>query len=347
MVIVRPVRLEDLDGLTALAHQATHGLTSLPKDARILKKRILESLFSFQKPVEEPGGELYVFVMEDRVGGRIIGTSCIAAKVGGFQPFYTYRIDVSIHESKTYGIRKEIPTLRLVTEHDGPSEIGGLLLSPEFRKHGNGRLLSLFRFLFMAEHPERFESVVIAEMRGVLDADGNSAFWEALGRHFFDMDYPSADFLSAMDKRFIADLMPTSPIYIPLLPEPAQQVIGRVHEQTRPALRLLQDEGFKYMEVVDIFEAGPVMQCRVDDIRVIRESRKAVVAEVRLGPDEPRSHIVCTQQGQFRCFIGAVAGDENAGARVRLREDLGDVLRVGDTIRFAPLRSQDQPSAES
>jgi len=338
MVIIRPVKLEDHDGLVALAHQETFGLTSLPKDARLLRTRILESLYAFHKPVQKPGGELYVFVMEDLAIGRVIGTSCIISKVGGFQPFYTYRIDVSIHDSQTLGIRKEIPTLHLVKEHCGPSEIGGLLLAPEYRRHGNGRLLSLFRFLFMAEHPERFESVVIAEMRGVLDATGNSAFWDALGRHFFDMDYPSADLLSAMDKKFIADLMPTSPIFIPLLPKTAQQVIGEVHEQTKPALKLLLNEGFQYTQMVDIFEAGPVIQCSVEDIRIVRESRKAMVTEIQYLPGERPSHIVCTLGEEFLCFMGGVRIDENAGAHVTLEQTECVDLHIGDTIRFAPLR---------
>jgi arginine N-succinyltransferase len=338
MVIIRPVKLEDLDDLVALAHQETFGLTSLPKDARLLGTRILESLFSFHKPVQKPGGELYVFVMADLATGRVIGTSCIISKVGGFQPFYTYRIDVSVHDSQTLDIHKEVPTLRLVKEHSGPSEIGGLLLAPEYRRHGNGRLLSLFRFLFMAEHPERFEPVVIAEMRGVLDATGNSAFWDALGRHFFEMDYPSADLLSAMDKKFIADLMPTSPIYIPLLPKTAQQVIGEVHERTKPALKLLLNEGFQYTQMVDIFEAGPVIRCRVEDIRIVRESRKATVTEIQYLPGEYPSHIVCNLGEEFLCFKGGVRIDENAGAHVTVEETEGVDLHIGDTIRFAPLR---------
>ncbi|MDQ7781451.1 MAG: arginine N-succinyltransferase [Desulfomonilaceae bacterium] len=341
MVIIRPVKPADLDDLVALAHQETYGLTSLPRDARLLRTRILESLYAFQKLVQKPGGELYMFVMEDLTTGHVIGTSCIISKVGGFQPFYSYRIDVSVHESKTLGIRKEIPTLHLINEHSGPSEIGGLLLAPEYRKHGNGRLLSLFRFLFMAEYPERVEPVVIAEMRGVLDPKGNSAFWDALGRHFFDMDYPSADLLSAMDKKFIADLMPTSAIYIPLLPKEAQQVIGEVHEQTRPALRLLQEEGFQYTKMVDIFEAGPVVQCRVEDIRTVRESRKATVAEIRDLGDEKPSHIVCTLGEEFRCFMGGVTIDEDGNAHATFREVERVDLQPGDTIRFAPLRPSD------
>lgn len=137
MVIIRPVKPTDLDDLVALTHQETYGLTSLPRDARLLRTRILESLFAFQKLVQKPGGELYMFVMEDLTTGHVIGTSCIISKVGGFQPFYSYRIDVSVHESKTLGIRKEVPTLHLIKEHSGPSEIGGLLLAPEYRRHGN------------------------------------------------------------------------------------------------------------------------------------------------------------------------------------------------------------------
>lgn len=338
MVIVRPVNMDDLDDLVDLANQETFGLTSLPKDSRLLRTRILESLYSFQKPVEKPGGELYMFVMEDLHTGIVIGTSCIVSKIGGFQPSYTYKIDVTVHESKTLHIRKEIPTLHLVQEHDGPSEIGGLLLAPEYRKHGNGRLLSLFRFLFMAEYRNRFEPVVIAEMRGVLDGNGNSTFWEAVGQHFFDMDFPSADLLSAMDKKFIADLMPTSPIYIPLLPKSAQEVIGKVHEQTRPALQLLQMEGFQFIDMVDIFEAGPVIRCRIDDIRIVRESRKATVEGIAdLGEDYPL-HIVSVPGEEFRSFMGTVTMEGNAGAHVALPDRAALGLQVGETIRFAPLR---------
>lgn len=347
MVIVRPVKLDDLDDLVDLANQETFGLTSLPKDARLLRTRILESLYSFQKPVEKPGGELYLFVMEDRDTKRVIGTSCIVSKVGGFQPFYTYGIQVTVHESNTLGIRKEIPTLHLEKDHSGPSEIGGLLLSPEYRKHGNGRLLSLFRFLFMAEYPERFEPTVIAEMRGVLDAAGNSAFWDALGRYFFDMDYPSADLLSAMDKKFIADLMPTCPIYIPLLPESAQAVIGKIHQQTKPAMKLLQDEGFKYIDRVDIFEAGPVIRCNVTDIRIVQESRKALVAGISNQPVKHHTHIVAALGDDFSAFMGSVTIDQDAGALVNVSGTDAMDLHTGDEIRFAPLRPSKSPKEKS
>lgn len=338
MVVVRPVRMDDLDPLVDLTFRETFGLTSLPRDRNLLARRIRESIHSLGKEVERPGGELYVFVMEDAESGKVIGTSCLVAKVGGFQPFYTYRIETSVHESKALGIRKEIPILRLIKEHSGPSEIGGLLLDPEYRRHGNGRLLSLFRFLFISAHPERFETTVIAEMRGVLDSSGTSPFWEAVGRHFFDMDYPAADLLSALDKRFIADLMPTCPLYIPLLPESAQNVIGKVHEQTRPALKLLQDEGFEYTGMVDIFEAGPVVSCPVDRIRIVEENRTAVVSEIASDGPEQAAHIVTAELEEFRACQGTVERRDDGS--VRVPEEVARTLKltIGDSIRFAPLR---------
>lgn len=339
MVVVRPARIEDVAPLLALTHKETFGLTSLPREERILRKRVRESLHSFQLEVESPGGELYVFVMEDMKTGTVIGTSSIVSKVGGFQPFYTYKIETSVHECPSLGIRKEIPILRLVTEFSGPSEIGGLLLDPAHRKHGNGRLLSLFRFLFMSQYPERFEPNVIAEMRGVLDSQGNSPFWDAVGRHFFDMDYPTADLLSALDKRFIADLMPTCPIYVPLLPPEAQEVIGKVHEQTIPALKMLEEEGFRFVDMVDIFEAGPVVSCPLERVRIVQESRVAAVSKIeKASPEVVPFHIVAASKDEFRACKGTARMNGDGG--VVIDEDVARALNVqpGDQVRFAPLQ---------
>jgi arginine N-succinyltransferase len=338
MVIVRPVKLEDLDRLVELANQASFGLTSLPKDKDLLRRRIIESQHSFQKTAEKPGGELYFFVMEDLDTGLVVGTAIIVSKVGGFEPFYAYKIETCVHQSEMLHIRKEIQTLNLVAEHSGPSEIGGLFLVQEYRKHGYGRLLSLFRFLFMAEHPARFEPYVIAEMRGVVEPDGHSAFWEAIGRHFFEIDYTKADLLSAMDKRFIADLMPRCPIYVPLLPKEARDVIGKVHEKTKPALKMLQDEGFEITDMVDIFEAGPLVHCRLDNIRIVKESRHTQVEEVTSESIESEPCIITNAGSEFRACIANVADVSGGGARIRV--ETAEALRVsiGDEIRFGPLR---------
>lgn len=342
MLVIRPVEIKDLDRLYEMANLAGFGLTSLPKDKRILHSRIVESIHSFSKPAEKPGGELYIFVLEDREKGIVAGTANIVSKVGGFEPFYAYKVETCVHHSMMLNIRKEIQTLTLMAEHSGPAEIGGIFLAPEYRKHGAGRLLSLFRFLFMFLDPKRFEPLVIAEMRGVVDDAGRSPFWEALGRHFFDMDYSKADLLSVADKRFIADLLPTCPIYVPLLPPEAREVIGEVHEQAKPALRMLEQEGFGYSGMVDIFEAGPIVACPLDRIRTVRESRVTTVDQIT--NEEPSSvpFIVACTRKDFRACLGAAEEGPSGGIRISVR--VADALGVtlGDRVIMSPLHPASQ-----
>ena len=337
MIIIRPVKLADLDTLLGLASDAGYGLTTLPHDRELLRKKILKSERSFRDMGDGPAGEAFLFVAEDLTTHRVVGTSGIVSKVGGFQPFYAYRLESSIHQSEILGVHKEIQTLHLVAEHNGPSEIGSLFLAPDFRRDANGRVLCLARFLFMAEYAACFDPVVVAELRGVIDKAGRSPFWDALGRHFFDVELPRADYLTMVDKRFIADLMPRHPIYIPLLPIEAQKVIGEVHEQTRPALKLLEGEGFRFARMVDIFDAGPVVTCRLQEIRATRESREAIVTEVVESDMDSPAFLIATLRPEFRACAGRLNLANGVGVPPEIVAALG--VAVGDRIRFVPLKS--------
>jgi arginine N-succinyltransferase len=320
----------------------------LPRDAELLEERIAESLASFDRTSRRPKGETYLFVMEDSEAAKIVGTCGIVSKVGGFEPFYAYKIESERFRSEMLNVDKQVQTLHLVMDHNGPCEIGSLFLSPECRKNGSGRLLSLSRFVFMAMHRQRFDPMVIAEMRGVIDDRGQSAFWDAVGKHFFEIDFPKADYLSMVNKKFIADLMPKHPIYTAILPPAAQAVIGAVHDDTRPALRMLQDEGFVLSGMVDIFEAGPVVQCARDAIRTVRQCATAEVAEIVDEADAPRParggasrHVIAAAGKAFRACGGEV---EAAGAgAVRISGPTARALgvRVGDKVAYAALRPAD------
>lgn len=337
MIIIRPVKLADLDTLLGLASDAGYGLTTLPHDRELLRKKILKSERSFRDMGDGPAGEAFLFVAEDLTTHRVVGTSGIVSKVGGFQPFYAYRLESSIHQSEILGVHKEIQTLHLVAEHNGPSEIGSLFLAPDFRRDANGRVLCLARFLFMAEYAACFDPVVVAELRGVIDKAGRSPFWDALGRHFFDVELPRADYLTMVDKRFIADLMPRHPIYIPLLPIEAQKVIGEVHEQTRPALKLLEGEGFRFARMVDIFDAGPVVTCRLQEIRATRESREAIVTEVVESDMDSPVFLIATFRPEFRACAGRLNLVNGVGVPPEIVAALG--VAVGGRIRFVLLKS--------
>jgi arginine N-succinyltransferase len=340
MLVIRPVREEDLADILALAELTAFGLTTLPRDADWLAGRVRDSEEGFRRLADErPRGEAYLFVMEETATGRVVGTAGIVSKVGGFEPFYAYRIETSVHESKMLGIRKEIQTLHLEKEHDGPCEIGSMFLHPDHRARGAGRTLSLARFLFVAEHPWSFDETVIAEMRGVIDDAGKSPFWDAIGCHFFAIDYPKADYLSLLNKRFIADLMPQHPIYIPLLPPAAQAVIGRVHPQTEPALAILRSEGFEAAGMVDIFEAGPIVSCPRDELRLVRESERATLVELTETPAAGGEFVAGTSGAGFRACLTSL---ERRGEGVALPREVARALGVGlgDTIRFGRLRGE-------
>jgi arginine N-succinyltransferase len=348
MVIIRPVTLDDLDQLLELAKLTGYGLTTLPKDRELLRRRIRASRHGFDSIDDlSPRGEPYLFVMEDLRTGSVVGTSGVVAKVGGFEPFYAYKVETSIIESKMLNVRKEIKTLHLVLEHNGPCEIGSLFLRPEYRGGGNGRLLSLARFLFMAEHHQHFDPMVIAEMRGVLDEQGRSAFWDALGRQFFEIDYPTADYLSMVNKRFIADLMPRHPIYVALLPAEAQAVIGQVHQQTKPALKILEDEGFQFNGMVDIFEAGPMVSSPLDEIRSVKQSVRADIVDVTDEMLNAPEHVISTTSREMRACRGPVEVVAEGGVRLNGPTALALGVKVGQSVRYLLLRSEGkkEPSA--
>ena len=339
MQVIRPIADSDLDTLVELAGATTFGLTTLRMDRDQLAHRISDSLHAFETLAGQPRGESYLFVLEDTDSGSVIGTSAIVSKVGGFEPFYAYQIESSVHASELLNVRKQVPTLHLVAEHNGPCEIGSLFLSPDHRGGGRGRLLSLSRFLFMADHREYFDPQVIAEMRGVIDEHGHSPFWEAIGRHFFEIEFPYADYLSIVNKRFIADLMPKHPIYIPLLPADAQAVIGQVHEKTAPARKLLESEAFAYRRMVDIFEAGPVLACDRDDIRTIKESDCGEIEAVVDEPIDSPTYLISNRLRDFRACQGPAAVTDQGG--VQLTKEVADALGVGagDSVRYVAARA--------
>lgn len=342
MVLIRPVAMDDLDGLVRLAELAGAGLTTLPRDRDLLRKRILKSQRGMENIPDRPGGEHYVFVMADPDSGRVVGASGIVSKVGGFEPFYAYRLDSQTIDSELLNVHKKIQLLRLVREHDGPAEVGSLFLDPDYRKQDYGRFLQLVRFLFVAEHPEAFSPTIVSELRGVIDPSGRSPFWDAVGKHFFEIDFPKADYLSVVNKKFIADLMPRHPIYVSLLPAEAQRVIGQVHESSKPAMKNLEAEGFRFNGMVDIFDAGPCVGCARDQVRTVRQSRTAVVDRLSEKIESPL-YMIGRRSGEFRACIGPVQiGDaEQATISGQCAEALK--IKPGDPIRIAPLRPTRDP----
>ncbi len=276
MFILRPIRLDDLDDFVTLVARADHGLTSLPKDRVLLEERIKRSVASMGSRPLPRSQSSYLFVLIDTERSGLAGCCGCYGQVGGDVPYFAYELD-TIDIGDEIGMRRTLRILRVLEQQHGPAMLGSLLLDPGFRGRGVGRFMSLTRLLFLADHPLRFDSQVIAELRGWLDDHGSSPFWDALGRHFFRMTLPEAYMRTHTIDGFVHHLLPRQPIFVDMLPPDAQAVIGAVHASTQPAMDILKDEGFVLTPWLDPFEAGPVVRGDVEQLRTVRTSRVARV----------------------------------------------------------------------
>ena len=338
MIIIRPICMTDYDDLHRIAIESGHGFTSLPVNEDILKERISHSEESFKAQVNQPGNQGYLFVMEDTLTGQVVGTSGIEAAVGLDNAFYHYHLGKVVHSSRELDIHNTVETLALCNDYSGASEICTLFLQESHRKDGNGRFLSRCRFLFMAEHEERFSDCVIAEMRGVSDENGRSPFYDWLEEHFLSIEFTKADYLTGIgNKDFIAELMPKYPVYVSLLTKEAQKVINKVHTNTVPALRLLEAEGFSRRGYVDIFDAGPTVEAERSQIRTVRESNKyQVLIDDTCGGENNQTYIICnTKVEGFRATQAKLTLRATAN-QVVISTDIAKELRVieGDWVRI-------------
>jgi len=333
MIVVRVVQADDIDALVALAGETGPGLTTFKPDRDALTARIdrtRRTLAGEAKP-HEAG---YLFVMEDTATGDVAGVCGIEAEVGLREPFYNYRVSTVVHASQDLGIWTRMRALNISHDLTGYTEVCSLFLSPRYRTGGMGGLLSRARFMFIAQFRERFPDRICAELRGHFDAEGTSPFWRAVGSHFYQIDFNAADYLSSHGRKsFLAELMPRHPVYVELLPEEAQACVGLTHTQTLPARRMLEAEGLRYENHVDIFDAGPVLECHTADLRTVRES---VVVPVEIGahdaPEGMRSLVSNTSLGDFRA--GFVAGVVHDGVFTLGKQEAAALgVAAGDPVR--------------
>jgi arginine N-succinyltransferase len=276
---VRPARGEDLDALYELAKLTGGGFTNLPADIGTLAAKLARSNGAFARDETPANGDLFVFVLEEAGTRSIWGTCQVFSRIGVEQPFYSYRISKLTQVSPELGKTFHTEMLTLCTDFNDCSEVGGLFLHPDARKGGLGVLLARSRYLFIRRNRARFAAKVVAELRGVIDEDGGSPFWDAIAGRFFGMGFKEADaFNGAHGTQFIADLMPKTPIYTAMLPPEALEVMRQPHPSGKGAMRMLENEGFSGEGYIDIFDGGPTMAVNTDQIRTVKEARELVLA---------------------------------------------------------------------
>jgi arginine N-succinyltransferase len=301
---IRAARPDDVQHLYEMAKRTGGGFTNLPPDKKSLSTKLERSAAAFARAEDVVADDLFVFVLQNVETGDVRGTCQIFSAVGQTWPFYSYRIGALTQYSAELNRTFKADMLTLSTDLEGCTEVGGLFLHPGERAGGQGMLIARSRYVFIREHRARFADRTLAELRGVIDEAGGSPFWDGVAGRFFGMSFRDADEFNAVHgNQFIADLMPKHPVYNAMLPETARAAIGVPHPSGRAAMRMLENEGFAWENYIDIFDGGPTMTARTDQIRTIRDATASVIVDIADGGETK----ILASSGRLGDFVAAYA----------------------------------------
>jgi arginine N-succinyltransferase len=346
MFLLRDIAPADLDDLQKAAVHLDS--VNLPDD-RVALAAIIErsrASFSGQLPASD---RCFVFVAAEATtdgrAGEVAGTSMLFAHHGSRRAPHVF-FDVLEEERYSDTLDRHLAhrVLRIGYNYQGLTEIGGLVLRPEFRRHSErlGRQLAFVRFLYLARHRSLFHDEVLSELMPPLEPDGTSLLWESLGRRFTGLTYQDADRLSQTNKEFIRALFPQDPIYATLLPPHVQALIGQVGPETKGVEKLLLEVGFAYAHRIDPFDGGPHFHARTDHIRAVAQTHLARVADATHAPIDAGGRrqvfLVAHERSSpsSPCFVAARVELPSLleGDRVSLPDDVRRALEVtaGDEV---------------
>ncbi|MBL4836281.1 MAG: arginine N-succinyltransferase [Kordiimonadaceae bacterium] len=333
-MIIRLAKKADLNALVGLSKKTASGMTTVPQDAEGWDRLICatEQFNSLQKKEGH-----CLFVLEDTKKGAIAGFTAIHRNVGLTRPFFSFKKSKIQKANSITGRTTSYEILFLTNDFGHADEIGTLFLDPAYQGQGIGRFLSLSRFLFMALETDRYSSVIFAEMRGFQNEKGVSPVWEALGKHFFDIPFEEADRFSAEKPvQFITDSFPDHPIIVDLLPTEAQAAIGKPHDKTIPAYKLLKSIGFIDMNYVDIFDGGPTLYTPIENIRPLRDSQSRL-AKIGNPEGDPTHMIAKSDPANFATSISSVSLEDDIAV---ISEEAAKKLHIrdGEPIILSALR---------
>ena len=320
--VIRAADIDDLSDFIDLASRAGAGFTSLPVNESLLAERLHGS-----KPAFAGGGGILTLALEDRETGHVVGCAAIKPGGGGRSDFLNFLV-AEDHQSLT-------PT----SLYADLTEVGSLLIHPDYRQFGAGRWLAQSRYLVIAGDLPRFGDDIFSELRGVIDEDNCSPFYDGVLAPYFQLTYEEADHRSAHGRQAeLNAMLPQSPISMDDLGEAARAAIACPHRDGQKALWFLEDEGFRFEGAVDLLDGGPLVSAPSRYIRTIQTSFMAKVVPGRVDQGEGVPTILAAGRGaDFRSCKGLAVRRDGT---VICDPDLLDHLRLeaGGRARVCPDR---------
>ncbi|HXZ86960.1 MAG TPA: arginine N-succinyltransferase [Candidatus Binataceae bacterium] len=310
--LIREARPGDHPQLLELARELDS--INLPANAGDLRDAIRRSVASFRGRMRDRARAIYIFCAEELATHRIVAASLIIGKHGTPEdPHYYLEMDCDERYSHTLRRMFRHSYVRLRYSMDGPTEIGGLIVTHAMRGHPEriGKQVSWVRFLYIAKHRARFERQVLAEMLAPMLEDHGNVFWDNFGRSVTGLSFREADILSTRDKEFIRALFPETPLYTFLLPEKVRNSLGAVGENTRGAVRLLEQAGMRFLNHIDPFDGGPYYGAATDSLQPVKDFNTCVVLSGEPAPERSRPYLVaCDDRRGFRAVRAVAEKDD-------------------------------------
>ncbi len=133
--------------------------------------------------------------------------------------------------------------------------------------------------------------------------------------------------------------MPKHPIYTELLDKEAQDILGKPHENSRPAMELLESQGFHYTNHIDIFDGGPSIETRISNVEVVKNAVPKKVAIGTMATGGEKALVGAIGLSNFVCVQAEVNLDnEEVSLPAETLQSLG--VEAGDTVLVSPLKGK-------
>lgn len=287
--VIRAAVPSDLPDFFELATVAGAGFTSLPINEALLAERLEGSKRAF---FGENG--TLMLALEDLDASRVIG--CAAIKIGGKvrSDFLNFLVDDDQESLLPTPLYSEL------------TEVGSLLVHPDYRQFGVGRWLAQSRYLLIAGDIPRFGDHLFSELRGIINDNHHSPFYDGVLAAYFKMSYQEADYLCTHGRQAeLNAMLPSSPISTDRIGEAAEASIGRPHQDGMKALWFLEDEGFRFEGAIDLLDGGPLVSAPSRYVKTIQSSFLTKIAPGSVDQSDAKSAMLAIGDGAaFRSVKG-------------------------------------------
>jgi arginine N-succinyltransferase len=207
-----------------------------------------------------------------RADDRPLACLRLRRAIGLDLPRCWYRCGWVVHAAPELGLFQRLQTLQLGNDLTGASELADIAWAPDLDAPAQAAVLAplLGHALAAVRNGMPLAGTVpllIAELPGLRDDDGQSPFWQGLGRAFHDGDpAQAARQWGPAWRSHVAALMPRQPVYAAFLPADAQAAIGVADPAQAVLTGLLRAAGLRPSGHVAIDDGGPVLSAPLDGL---------------------------------------------------------------------------------